>query len=96
MKPGARFAFRLYVAGSAPNSTEAISNLGELCRQHLPNRHHIEIIDVFREPTRALEDGILMTPTLVRLRPLPEVRIVGGLTDIAAVLSAIGLGARHT
>jgi circadian clock protein KaiB len=42
------YTFRLYVAGDALNSAQAISNLLSLCRIHLPGRHEIEIVDVFR------------------------------------------------
>jgi circadian clock protein KaiB len=47
---------------------------------------------VFKEPKRALADGILMTPTLVRLAPLPLQRIVGTLSGTQTVLQALGLG----
>ena len=85
------FRFRLYVAGEAQNSVQAIANLSALCRMHLPGRHHIEIVDVFREPKRALADGIFMTPTLLRLAPSPAVRIVGTLSQMQLVLQALGL-----
>jgi circadian clock protein KaiB len=80
------FRFRLYVAGDAQNSVEAIGNLGDLCRAHLPGRHHVEIIDVFKEPERALADSIFMTPTLVKLAPGPTRRIVGTLSQTQLVL----------
>jgi circadian clock protein KaiB len=48
-------------------------------------------VDVFREPKRALADGILMTPTLVKLAPSPARRIVGTLSRAQAVLQALGL-----
>jgi circadian clock protein KaiB len=86
-----RFKFRLYVAGDAPNSTRAAANLGALCRSRLPDQHEIEVVDVFREPRRALADGIFMTPTLVRLAPAPIRRIVGTLSQTEAVLVALGL-----
>jgi circadian clock protein KaiB len=88
-----KYKFRLYVAGEAPNSTRAQANLGALCRAHLPDRHEIEVVDVFREPRRALADGIFMTPTLVRLAPGPERRIVGTLSQADVVLIALGLDA---
>ena len=84
--------FRLYVAGAAHNSTQAISNLNALCRAYLPDRYHIEIIDVFRVPKRALADGIYMTPTLVKLAPSPIREIVGTLSQTGIVLQALGLG----
>jgi len=87
------FKFRLYVAGGALNSAQAVANLRTICRAHLPGRHQIEIVDVFREPKRALADGIFMTPTLVRLAPLPAQRIVGTLSQTQLVLRALGLEA---
>jgi circadian clock protein KaiB len=85
------FKFCLYVAGDAPNSTTAIANLTALCREHLPDRHDIEIVNVFREPQRALADSIFMTPTLVKLAPSPTQRIVGTLSQTRPVLQALDL-----
>ena len=91
MSRRARFKFRLYVANDAPNSAQALANLTALCRAYLPDRHDIEIVDVFREPQRALAEGILMTPTLVKLAPSPGRRIVGTLSQTQPVLQALGL-----
>ncbi len=85
------FKFRLYIAGDAPNSVQARVNLAALCRTYLPERHEIEIVDVFRHPKRALADGILMTPTLVRVAPTPICSIVGTLSQTEAVVQALGL-----
>jgi circadian clock protein KaiB len=85
------FKFLLYVAGDAPNSAQAVANLTALCRTHLPERYEIDVVDVFREPKRALEDGIIMTPTLVKLAPSPVRRIVGTLSDAEMVLQTLGL-----
>ncbi len=86
-----RFRFRLYVADGALNSALALSNLTAICQAHLPGRHDIEIVDVFQNPERAVADGIFLTPTLVRLAPLPVRRIVGALTQTQVVLSTLGL-----
>jgi circadian clock protein KaiB len=49
----------------------------------------LEIVDVLQDPRRALDDGVLVTPTLVRLSPLPAVKIVGDLNEREQVLSAL-------
>ena len=87
------FKFRLFVAGGTQNSAQAVANLNAICRAHLPDRHDIEVVDVLREPKRALADGILMTPTLVRLAPSPVERIIGTLSQTQTVLRALGLEA---
>jgi circadian clock protein KaiB len=92
MSRGAVYKFRLYVAGDAQNSAQAVANLNALCRENLPNRHTIEVVDVFQEPNRALADSIFMTPTLVKLGPHPVRRIVGTLSQTQPLLHALGLG----
>jgi circadian clock protein KaiB len=86
-----KFKFRLYVAGGTPNSVQAVANLKSICRAHLPDRHEIEIVDVFREPKRALADGIYMTPMLVKLAPAPVQTILGTLSQTEALLQALEL-----
>lgn len=91
MNPNLLFKFRLYVAGDTPNSMQAMANLTLFCQEHLANRHQIEIVDVLKHPMRALLDGILMTPTLLKVAPLPARTIVGTLVDSQPLLHALGL-----
>ena len=88
---GVAYSFRLYIAGEAANSARALANLQELCRRHLAGRHSIEVVDVFREPGRALADAIFMTPTLLRLAPSPSRKIVGTLSDHATLMQTLDL-----
>jgi circadian clock protein KaiB len=91
MNPAKDFHFRLYVAGDGPNSTRAVANLTALCREHLGNEQRIEIVDVTREPERALEDKVLLTPTLIKVAPAPARKIIGNLSDTPTVLLSLGL-----
>lgn len=86
------FTFRLYIAGDAPNSLQAIDNLTKMCETHLPDRYDIEIVDVLLEPKRALTEAIYMTPTLVTDSPYPGHRIVGTLSNTEPILQILGLG----
>jgi circadian clock protein KaiB len=86
------FVFRLYVAGDAPNSLQAIDNLQQLCETHLPGQHEIEIVDISIDPARALEEAIYLTPTLVSVSPYPGHRIVGTLSNTEPILQILGLG----
>ena len=89
--PNGAYAFRLYIAGGAPNSVRALANLYALCRKHFPESHRIEVIDVLKEPLRALAEAILVTPTVVKLFPTPEQQIIGNLSEEEEVLRALGL-----
>ncbi len=85
------FRFRLYIADDTSNSTLAVANLRAICNRYLPGRHKIELVDVFKEGDRALEDRIFMTPTLVKLAPGAVERIVGNLSQTELVLQVLGL-----
>jgi len=86
-----KIALRLYVAGESANSRQAIANLKALCDTHLDGRHTVEIVDVFLNPERALEDGVFLTPMLLAHAGNPPRRIVGNLSDSRVVLQALGL-----
>jgi circadian clock protein KaiB len=90
-EPKAAYVFRLYLAGGAPNSVRAFANLYALCRKHFPGSHRIEVIDVLKEPLRALAEAVLVTPTVVKVSPWPEQQIIGDLSEEEAVLRALGL-----
>jgi circadian clock protein KaiB len=83
--------FHLYIAGGAPNSVRALANLYAICRTHFPESHRIEVVDVLEQPIRALADAILVTPTLVRISPAPELQIIGNLSDEEEVFRALGV-----
>jgi circadian clock protein KaiB len=82
---------RLYLAPGAPNSERALANLRTMCSGYQANLIELEIVDVRKDPRRALEDDALITPTLLKLSPLPLVKIVGNLSQTAQVLQALGL-----
>lgn len=84
-------SLRLYIAGNAPNSVQAIANLEAICREHLVGIHKLEIVDILEHPQRAMADGVLVTPSLAKLSPQPTASVVGNLSDTNKVLLALGL-----
>jgi circadian clock protein KaiB len=83
---------RLYVAGSAPNSIRAIANATAICDAHFAARHTLEIVDLLVAPERALADGIIVTPTLLKLSPAPMQRVIGNLDDTEQVVRTLVAG----
>jgi circadian clock protein KaiB len=91
-----QFRFRLFVADDAPNSFQAKTNLKEFCNAYLPNQHEIEVVDVLVDPRRGLAEGIMMTPTLIKLTPMPVRRIIGTLSNTQILRDALGLAPPQT
>jgi circadian clock protein KaiB len=77
---------RLYVAGNAPNSLRAAANTKAICVDHFSAAYELEIVDLLLDPQRALDDGIVVTPTLLKLSPGPIQRLIGTLNDRVQVL----------
>jgi circadian clock protein KaiB len=82
----AGLSMRLYVAGHAPNSLLAIANAKAIGDQHFGSKFVLEVIDLLQHPQDGLADGIIVTPTLLRMLPLPIRRVVGNLSDTRQVL----------
>ena len=81
--------FSLYFVGGSPNSLQAIDNLTGFIEKNLREPYQIELIDIRQDPLRALDDGVFLSPTLVRSSPDPQVRVVGNLSDPLALRSLL-------
>lgn len=87
----ARFVLRLFVAGMTPRSRRAIENLRRICDGPLARRVDLETIDIYQQPRLAEVHQVVAAPTLLRLEPLPQRRLIGDLSDEARVLRGLGL-----
>lgn len=87
----ATYILRLYVTGNAPNSRNARANLPLILERYHPGPFELEVIDVLKDPARALGDNILVTPTLVKLGPGPLCQIIGDLGEHDHVVAALDL-----
>lgn len=86
-----QYKFKLYITGDTLNSTRARAALRRLLEEGLIDPQDLIIIDVLAEPEQAEKDRIIATPTLIRTEPLPERRVIGDLSDLETVLSALWL-----
>lgn len=90
------YLLRLYMAGNGPNSQKALANLQSLCQEHLEGRFTIETVDVVEDFQAAVKNNILVTPALILVAPLPQVTVLGNLSDLPKVLAALRLsGVNH-
>ena len=89
---GERHVLWLFVAGDEPNSRQARKNLARLCERCLDAPCEITIYDVLESFQPALDNRVLVTPTLIRVSPPPRVTILGSLSDISKVVAALRRG----
>jgi circadian clock protein KaiB len=81
----------LFVAGQSPKSLLAYTNLRKLCDSHLAGRHHLQLVDLTKEPSMAKLHRIVALPTLIRETPGPPKRIIGSLSNSEKLLRDLEL-----
>ncbi len=72
---------RLYVASATPNSARARSNLRAALDAIGDGGLKLEVIDVFETPKRAMNDGVIVTPTLIGMGAGGRQTLLGDLSD---------------
>ena len=88
---GEKYALRLFVTGTTPRSVRAISNIKEICEEHLKGRYELEVVDLYQYPKLAKGERIVALPTLIKDLPLPIRKFVGELSDTEKVLFGLDI-----
>jgi len=85
------YSLRLYVTGTTPRSTAAITNIRSLCEEFLKGRYDLEVVDIYQRPGEAQDEQIIAAPTLLKKAPEPPKRVVGNLSDREKVIVLLDL-----
>ena len=81
------YRFTLFVVGNEVNSVTAEENLRDICAEHLlKGACTITIVDVAKDYQAALDNNILVAPTLLVEGPRGRSTILGNLSDIDSVI----------
>jgi circadian clock protein KaiB len=88
---GPHYRLRLFVAGTEPNSGKAQLILARLCEEHLKDRFELKIVDILEDYQAAIDNHVVVVPTLIVESPASRTVIVGSLSDEVKVLAAFGI-----
>ena len=91
LKKDFEYVLSLFITGATPNSIRAVTNIKEICEDHLKGRYSLEIIDVYQQGALAAKEQLIALPLLIKKQPLPERRMIGDLSDTQKVLKGLGL-----
>ncbi len=86
-----RVSLKLYITGQTSRSEQAITNLRRICEEELKGQYELDIVDVLEQPQRADDEKIIATPTLIKVLPPPERRVIGDLSNTLMVMKGLGL-----
>jgi circadian clock protein KaiB len=85
------YRLRLYVTGASRSSLLAIANLKQFCHRYLHGRYELEVIDLYQQPELAVQEQLLVAPTLVKAYPPPTRRMIGTLSNAREVMRLLEL-----
>lgn len=85
------YVLRLYVTGMTPKSTRAVTNIKNICEEHLAGRYSLEVIDLYKHPTLADDEQIIAAPTLLKKLPLPLRRFIGDMSSTEKIVVGLDL-----
>jgi circadian clock protein KaiB len=91
MAKGKQFTLQLYISGATQHSTSAVRNIKQICEKYIAGNYSLKIIDIYQQPSLAEEMGIIATPTLVKVKPLPVRRLIGDMSDVKAVTAGLDI-----
>lgn len=90
MDSNKKYHFRLFIAGMNPESFHAIENVREVLDSNLSERFDLEVIDIYQQRQLLKDMNIIAVPTLVRINPEPEMRLIGDMTDKTEITEVLG------
>lgn len=83
------YVLRLFVSGRTRDTERTLATLHQWLESGLSSPYTLKIIDIYKHPEQAEINHVSATPTLVRVWPLPEKRIVGFWEDPARLLQSL-------
>jgi circadian clock protein KaiB len=91
----APYLLRLYVAGSTPNSTQAIRIVRNLCASFPRGDCKYEVVDLHLTPGLARRDNVVGVPCLVKVQPAPRTVFIGITSNLNRMILKLGLPVRR-
>lgn len=85
------FELKLFINGKSRRSSEAVAKIKKLCETHLKGRYKLEVVDVHKQPDRAVAEQIIALPTLLKKLPPPLRKAFGTLSEKDQLFAVLGL-----
>ena len=86
-----KYKFKLFISGMSVKSVRALENFKIMANEYLPGNHEVEIIDVGKDRSKAMEYEIFAVPTLIKYGPEPRRIILGDLSEKEKVLKLLDI-----
>jgi circadian clock protein KaiB len=79
MNTDEKIMLKLYIIKQTPAATETILKLKSFLDSKFRNTYSLDVIDILSSPEKAIQDKVMASPTLIKVKPFPSKRIVGNI-----------------
>ncbi|MBU0992712.1 MAG: circadian clock protein KaiB [Proteobacteria bacterium] len=84
------YEFRMFISGDTVGNKKMVADITSYLTRQFGNEYDFQVVDVIKNPHSARLDGILATPSLVKVNP-PMRKIFGDLSDVEKVFERLNL-----
>ncbi len=84
------YVLRLFVAGYNQKTEHTLEKLHQILEESLDQPYTLAVIDIIKNPEEAETHQIMATPTLLKMHPTPEKRLVGNWETVSDLLWLLG------
>jgi circadian clock protein KaiB len=77
------------VAGDTPTAQQVEHKLRQLCEHFVPGQYRLKVVNVLGASAE-LPSDLLAIPTIVRILPLPERKVIGDLSENETAARGLG------
>lgn len=74
--------FTIFIYGQSLNSIRVQENIRKFCIEMVKENYQIEVVDLAKEPERAVEHNILAVPTTIVEAGGSRIKLIGTLQDL--------------
>ena len=86
-----KYHLKLFLAGITPKKQYAIDHFKEILNEKIGSNYKLDITDVLIHPETGLAEDILITPTLICVKPKPTKKLILDLANTKALLATLDL-----
>jgi circadian clock protein KaiB len=86
-----QYIFKLFIVKDNPKSQSLVERVQRLLKDVLGENYQVDIIDILENPELAMRDKVIASPTLIKVSPLPQKRLIGHFNDNEKIISGLNL-----
>jgi circadian clock protein KaiB len=83
------YKFLLFIKADSPEGIRAVANSKKIFEKYLKGQYELDVIDINKYAALTITNDVVLVPLLIKKEPLPEIRILGDLSNAEKLLDEL-------